>query len=167
MPICSNWAACSAMTFFNSAMPTISPVSFVGDETVHFVKADDHLAVLLLEHGLIDARDALARFAVRGDDQHTRVIPDPQADHVQPIFHLTRLDAAARLPDQQVERTAAEEELVRDAVDILPAKIPGVELNLDPVLGGMRQAQTVNVNFDAVCGGFVFLRRFILVPSTP
>ena len=90
-------------------------------------------------------------------------VPDPQADHVQPVFHLTLLDAAARLPDQQVERTAAEEELVRDAVDILPAEIPGVELNLDPVLCGVRQAQTVNVNFDAVRGGFVFLRRFLLV----
>jgi hypothetical protein len=70
---------------------------------------------------------------VRGDDDDARVIPDPQADHVQPIFYLTLLDAAARLPDQQVERTAAEEELVRDAVDVLPAEIPGVELDFDAV----------------------------------
>ena len=133
---------------------------FVGDEAVHFVKADDHVAVLLFEDGLVNARDALARFAVRGDDDDARVVADPQADHVQPVFHLTLLDAAARLPDQQVERTAAEEELVRDAVDVLPAEIPGVELDLDAVLGGVRQAQTVNVNFDAVRGGFVFLRGF-------
>ncbi len=44
-------------------------------------------------------------------------------------------DAATRLPDQQVDERA-EEELVRDAVDVLPAEIPGVELDLDPVLGG-------------------------------
>ena len=41
---------------------------FIWDEAVHFVKADDHVAVLLFEDGLVDARDALARFAVRGDD---------------------------------------------------------------------------------------------------
>ena len=93
---------------------------------------------------------------------HARVVADPQADHVQPVFHLTLLDAAARLPDQQVERTAAEEELVRDAVDILPAKIPGVELDLDAVFGGVGQAQSMNINFDAVRGGFVFLRGFVL-----
>ena len=135
---------------------------FVGDEAIHFVKADDHVAVLLFEDGLVNARDALARFAVRGDDDDARVLADPQADHIQPVFHLTLLHAAARLPDQQVERTAAEEELVRDAVDILPAEIPGVELDLDPVYGRMRQAETVNINFDAVRGGFMFLRRFVL-----
>jgi len=33
-------------------------------------------------------------------------------------------------------------------------------LDLDAILGGVRQAQSVNVNFDAVRGGFVFLRGF-------
>jgi hypothetical protein len=115
---------------------------------------------LLFEDGLVDARDALARFAVRGDDDDARVVADPQADHVQPVFHLTLLDAAARLPDQQVERAAAEEELVRDAVDVLPAEIPGVELNLDAVLGGVRQAQPVNIYFNAMRGSFFFPWRF-------
>jgi hypothetical protein len=41
--------------------------------------------------------------------------------------------AYARIPEQQVQRAAAEKELVRDAIHRLAAKAPGVELDRVPV----------------------------------
>ena len=101
---------------------------------------------------------------VRRDQDYTRV-RYPQPDAVEPPFHTAGFLPLTRPPYEQVEGPLAEKELVRDAVNVLAAEVPGV--HRDPfgcVAAGMIElqlSQTDSVGRAAVCLENLFpLRRF-------
>ena len=91
------------------------------EEVNHRVLAEEIPQLLAVNIGL-----ALLRPAVRGDDQDFgRWLA--ALDELDPFPHEALLRPLARLPDHQIDRGRAEEQLVRGPVDALAAEVPAVE----------------------------------------
>ncbi len=86
----------------------------------------------------------------RRDERHRR-LGSAGLDGIEPVIELALLVAVPRVPGQHKEGTGGQEELVGGVVDLLPAKVPGVELHGDACFGRMCQFQRFDP--DAVRGG--------------
>ena len=135
-------------------------VDFVHLAAVDRVKPDDDVTEAAFESFLINLRNATVLAAVRSDDQYASVVANSQLDALNPAFHIVLLDAFPRPPHDQKQRSLAEEELVSDPVNRLPAEVPRVQSNSDVRLVGMIDLD--RSNFDAMRGRPILDKVFLV-----
>lgn len=98
-------------------------------------------------------RDLSGLISMRSHKHHSGVAGTPCRDRVQPEpqFFQAFFDTVRELEQHQVERVVSQKQLMRVAIDLLPAKVPGREL--DAVVGELAQIDPVGGGD----GGIVFL----------
>ena len=84
-----------------------------------------------------------------GDDHGNRPVAYPQPDAAQPSLDLVLVLSLPGVPDHEVQRARAEEELMADPVDLLPAEVPRTQ---DHVSVEFRVAERDRGDLDPVRG---------------